>query len=151
MSAVSSLMTVALFMIAAIALFAFVEGGLNALLPKPSVEVHLSLNPSTIRENEIAQLTVSLKNLDLKTHQLKLAFDINPRILVYAGTEQLLQDDTFLLTLEASQPSDERIFTMTGVLEAKSSSCDYPISLKVYENGNELSKTWNDITLTIKK
>jgi hypothetical protein len=132
-------------------LFVSVEAGLQALLPKPSVEVHLSLDPSTIKENQSARLTLSLKNLDLKTHQLTIVFNVNPRIQVYAGTEQLLQNYTFSLRLEASQPADERVFTMTGSLEPGISSSDYPISLNVYDNGNELNKAWDDVTLTITK
>jgi hypothetical protein len=136
---------------AAIALFAFLGAGLHALAPKPPIEVHPSLNPSTIKEEESAQLTLSLKNLDLKTHQIKIVFDVNPRIVVYAGTEVLLQDHTFSLTLDASKPSEERVFTMTDLLETKISSSNCPINLKVYVDENELSKTWDDITLTIKK
>jgi uncharacterized protein (DUF58 family) len=123
----------------------------GALRPKPPIEVNVSLSPTTIKENEIAKLTLSLKNSDLKTHQIRIVFDTNPRILVYAGTEQLLRDYTFSLTLEASKPSDERVFTMTGVLEERVSSSDYPVTLKIYVDGNELAKTWDDAVLTVKK
>jgi hypothetical protein len=122
-----------------------------ALRPKPPIEVNASLSPTTVRENEVARLTLSLKNLDLKTHEVYIVFDVNPRMLIYAGTEQLLENNTFSLTLEASRSSDERIFTLTGFLEGKISSSDYPVSLKIYVDGVQLSKTWDDLTLTIKK
>lgn len=121
------------------------------LAPSPPISVKSSLDPSTIRENERAKLTLSFENSDLKTHDIKLVFDTSPRILIYAGTEQLLQDKTYSFTLEAVDPSEERVFTVTGSLEEKVSSCEYPINLKIYVDGNELQKTWDDIVLIVKK
>jgi hypothetical protein len=118
---------------------------------KPPIEVNLSLSPTTIKENEAAKLTVLLKNLDLKTHNIRFVFDTTPRISIYAGAEKLLADNAYSFTLEATDPSEEKVFTVKGSLEEKTSRAEYPIDLKVYVDGNGLLKTWDDILLDVRK
>lgn len=119
--------------------------------PRPPVGVLISLDPTIIRENETSKLTLSVENSDLKTHIITSFFDTSPRISIYAGNEQRLHDNTYSFTIEASDPSEERVFTVTGSLDEKVSSSDYPIALHVYVDGNALSKAWDDVVLTIRK
>ena len=119
--------------------------------PKPPIEVRCSLASSTINENEFSVLTVSIKNLDLKTHKITLVFDASSRISIYAGTERLLQQNMYTLTLDATDPSQQKVFTVSGSLDQKVSSAQYPLVLKVYVDGNELKKNWDDLLLTVKR
>lgn len=119
--------------------------------PKAPIEVAVSLNPTSIKENETSKLTLSVKNTDLKTHTIRFVFDTNPLIAIYAGSEQLLHNNAYSFAIEASDPSEERVFTVAGSLDEKVSSSDYPIAVHVYVDGNALSEAWNDVVLTIRQ
>ena len=119
--------------------------------PKPPVDIECSLDPLTITQNERSLLTISIENLDLKTHEIKFVFDASSRISIYAGTERLLEQNTYAFTLDATNPSERKAFTMSGSLDQKVSSAQYPILLKVYVNGNELAKNWDDLLLTVRR
>ena len=119
--------------------------------PKPPIEVAYSLEPSTIKENERSQLILTFNNIDLKTHEIGIVFAISHRISVYEGSERLLQENTYSFVLEATDPSEQRVFTVSGSLEEGTLSSQYPISFRVFVDGNELRKTWDDPILTIQK
>lgn len=125
-------------------------------VPKPPIEISkLSIEPSPVKEGEKSILIVSVKNLDLKTHEIKFIFDVGPRVLMYAGAEQLLPKSNsfyvYTFTLEAADPAEERVFAVTTTLEEGISSADYTLSLMVFIDGEELRKTWDDLALTVRK
>jgi len=132
-----------------------------AILFRPSsqqlpIEISdFSIKPSSVKEGNKATITVNVKNVDLKTHQIKFLFNVSPRVSMYAGAEQLLpKDNSFYVynfTLEAADPTEKRLFTVTATLEEGTSRVDYPLSLTVSFDGEELKKTWDDLTLTVEK
>lgn len=134
-----------------VALAIFVIFMSQSFQPKPPIEVMWSLDPSVVKENERSKLTLTFSNLDLKTHEVKVSFDTSPRILVYEGNEHLLQQNKYTFVLEASDPSEQRVFTLSGNLEAGTLGSQYPILFNVLVDGNELSKNWSDPVLTIQK
>lgn len=119
--------------------------------PKPPIEVVYSLEPSTIKEKERAHLILTLNNVDLSTHEIGIVFDISHRISVHEGSERLLQENMYSFVLEAADPSEQRVFTVSGSLEEGTLSSQYPISFRVFVDGNELRKTWGDPILTVQK
>jgi hypothetical protein len=42
------------------------------------------------------------------------------------------------------------VLTVQAMLEGKVSSTDYVVGLKVFVDGNEMAKSWNDFVLTIR-
>jgi len=119
--------------------------------PKPMVEVMYAIDPSTIKENERSKLTVTFKNVDLKTHEIAVAFEISPRISVYGGNEYLLQDNTYTFRLEATDSDERRVFTISGNLETGTISSQYLIHFSVYVDGDKLSQNWDTPILTIRE
>lgn len=119
--------------------------------PKPSIEVRCSLDPKTIKESERSELTLTLNNLDLRTHEIKILFDTSHRVSIYEGNEHPLQENAYTFVLEAADPSEQRVFSISGNLEAGTLSSQYPILFGIYVDGNELSKTWDAPVLTILK
>ena len=119
--------------------------------PKQPIEVVWSLDPSTIKENERSKLTLTFNNLDLKTHEIQVFFGTSPRISIYEGNEHLLQQNTYTFTLEASDPSEQRVFTLRGTLEAGTLSSQYLIPYSVCVDGKELPKNWDEPVLTIQR
>jgi len=119
--------------------------------PKPPIEVAYSLEPSTIKEGERSQLTLTFNNIALRTHEIEIVFDISHRISIYEGSERLLRENTYSFVLEATDPSEQRVFTVSGSLEAGTLSSQYPIAFRVFVDGNDLRKTWGDPILTVQK
>ena len=134
-----------------IALAAIIIVMLQPFSPKPSIEVAWSLEPPTVKENERSRLTLSFTNIDLKTYEIKVFFDTSPRLSIYEGNEHLLQQNTYAFTLEASDPSEQRVFTLSGTLEAGTLSSQYSIPFSVYIDGKELPKNWDEPILTIQR
>lgn len=114
-----------------------------------------SLDRSVIDVGENSTLTVVVENIDLKTHQVEYRFNASHRVLVYAGNEEVLPriDScyTFDYILGPVDPSTTKVFTISGTLEEGAWKATYPIFLIVYVDGEELEKTWNDLTLTVEK
>ena len=117
--------------------------------------VRFFIDRSVIKHGKNATITVAVENFDLKTHVVEYRFNVSHRLLIYEGAENLLprndSECVFTYTLEASIPSEERVFVVVGTLEEGVLSATYPISLAVYFDGNELEKTWSDLTLTVER
>ncbi len=125
-------------------------------IPKPPIKIkNYSLNPTSIRSGKHAVISLIIKNVDLQTHEVSLYFEVNPRVTIYAGAEQLLPKSdskySYTFTLNAENPSEDRVFTVTGTLEQGISRVEYPIKLEVIVDGKRIDKNWNDITLIVKK
>lgn len=125
-------------------------------VPKSPIEIsNFSIKPSFIKEGKRASITVGVRNLDMKTHEIKLIFKVSPRVLIFKGAEQPLPKEnsfyTYTFTLDAADPEEERIFTVTATLEEGISRADYPLSLSVLVDGKELRKTWKDLSLTVQR
>ena len=124
-------------------------------LMQPSEQVKFSIDRPVIKQGENATITVTVENFDKLTHDVEYKFNVNHRISIYEGAEKLLpligSQYTFNYTLEATIPSETRIFVVVGTLEEGISSATYPISLAIYFDGKEQEKRWNNLTLTVEE
>ena len=124
-------------------------------LPKPPIKIkEYSIEPSSIKAGKSATITMTIKNVDLKTHEISLYFKVSPRVIIYTGAEQPLpySDSRYVYTfsMSAEDPTEDRAFTLTATLESGSSRADYPIVLEVKVDGRIIQKNWKDITITVK-
>ncbi|MFQ5758695.1 MAG: hypothetical protein ACE5IF_03360 [Candidatus Bathyarchaeia archaeon] len=124
-------------------------------LKQPAGLVKFSIDRSVIKHGENATITVTVENFDKLTHNVEYRFRVNARVSIYEGAEKPLprigSQYTFNYTLEATIPSDTRVFVVIGSLEELVLSATYPISLTVFFDGEELEKTWSDLTLTVEE
>lgn len=123
---------------------------------QPTGQVKFSINRSVIKQDENATITVIVENIYRKEHIVEYRFEVREnRVTIYEGAERPLpligSQYTFNFTLNATVPSDTRLFDVTGTLEEGVSSATYPISLTVLFDGEELDKTWPDLALTVER
>lgn len=127
----------------------------QSFILKPIKVSKFSINPSSVKEGDKAIITINVKNLDLKTNEIKLIFSAGPRVSIYAGEEQLLlkSNNNYLYSfkMKAEDPTEERVFSVSVTLEEGISKADYHLSLTVYVDGEKMKKTWGDLILTVKK
>lgn len=113
------------------------------------------IDRSVIKQGENATITVIVENRDLITLSVEYRFNVSHRVLIYEGAEKLLPrigtEYTFNYTMGATDPSETKVFVVVGTLEEGISSATYPISLSVYFDGEELEKTWRDLTLKVEE
>lgn len=123
---------------------------------QPAAElVRFSIDRSVIKDGENATITVTFKNIQMKEYIVEYQFNASDRLWIYEGAERLLPrigaQYVFNYTLDASIPSETRVFVVVGTLEEGISSATYPISLAIYLDGEGQQKTWNDLTLKVEK
>ena len=121
----------------------------SSSLPKPPIDVNPSIDTSSIKVGQYATITISMKNNDLKTHQIEFYFETSPKISVFAGTESKLVDNRYAITMDATSVGDTRAFTLTGTLDNQASSSIFPLVLHVTVDGTELQKTWDDFSIQV--
>ncbi len=117
--------------------------------------VEFSIDRSVVKHGENATITIKAENFDMKTHEAEYRFASSDRLLIHEGAERLLprigSEYVFNYTLGAADPLDTKVFVVVGMLEDGISSATYPISLSIYFDGEELEKTWNDLTLKVER
>ena len=122
---------------------------------QPPGVVRFSIDRSVIKQRENATITVVLENFDLRTHKVEYRFNASDKVWIYEGAEKPLpRNDSqyiFNYTLEAADPSVTKVFVVIGTLGEDISSATYPISLSVYFDGDQLPKTWSDLTLKVEE
>jgi hypothetical protein len=122
-------------------------------LMQPTGPVNFSIDRSVIKQGENATITVTVKNFNMKKYNVTYWFKVNHRVSIYEGAQKPLpligSQYAFNYTLDATVPSDTRVFVVIGTLEEGISSATYPISLTVFFEGKELEKTWSDLTLMV--
>ena len=121
----------------------------NSSLPKPPIDVNPSIDTSSIKVGQPAKITIALKNNDLKTHEIEFYFETSPKITVFAGTENQLEDNRYTITMDATSVTDTRAFTLTGTLDNQASTSTFPLVLHVTVDGTELQKTWGDFSIQV--
>ena len=101
------------------------------------------------------ELHISIKNLDHKTHQIKIIFETGPRIMIYEGAESLLlktdQGYQYTFSIESEDPDAEKIFLVKASLEEGASMATYPITMKIFVDGTKINADWDDVELTVKR
>jgi len=122
---------------------------------QPDGPVQFSMDRSVIKNGENATITVSVKNIQMKEYKVEYRFNASGRLWVYEGAERLLPrvgaQYVFNYTMDASIPSETRVFVVVGTLEEGISSATYPISLAIYFDGEKLDKSWSDLTLKVEE
>ena len=117
--------------------------------------MEFSIDRLVIKHGENATITIKIKNFDMKTHKVEYRFTASDRLLIHEGGEELLPrigaEYVFNYTLGAADPSETKVFVIVGMLEEGISSATYPIYLSIYFDGEELEKTWNDLTLKVER
>lgn len=116
---------------------------------EPTIDISSSLTPNPISETEKATLTLSVENLDLSTHQIKFEFEINSFLTIHAGASESLNDNSYTFTLDASDPHEDRIFTVSGSVGEKTTSSNYVISVNVYVDGIQVPEEKQEIEITV--
>ena len=132
-----------------IAIILIAQSLYSGSLPKPPIDVSPSIDTSSIKVGQFATITISIKNNDLKTHQIEFYFATSPQISVFAGTESKLVDNRYAITMDATSVSDTRAFTLTGTIDNQAASSTFPLVLHVTVDGTELQKTWGDLSIQI--
>ncbi len=121
---------------------------------QPAAEpVRFSIDSAVIKRGENATITVTVENVEMKEYIVEYRFNASGRLSIYEGAERLLPrigaQYVFNYTLDASIPSETRVFVVVGNLEEGISSATYPISLAIYFDGEKRDKTWSDLTLKV--
>lgn len=142
-------MKLILLAVVIIAIILIAQGLYSSSLPKPPIDVNPSIDTSSIKVGQFATISISIKNNDLKTHQIEFYFATSPKLSVFAGTESKLVDNRYTITLDATSVSDTRAFTLTGTLDNQEASSTFPLVLHVTVDGNELQKTWGDFSIQV--
>jgi len=115
------------------------------------IKISYSLDPSTVKENEPAKLTFSITNINETFHDVQFVFNTSSRLKIYAGTEELLENNVYNFTIGYYERDQDREFTVVGSLEENIAGSKYQIHLQVRLDKQiipELSKT---IYLTVKR
>jgi hypothetical protein len=117
---------------------------------KSSVSLRASLKPSTIKVGENSRLTLQFENQDLESHQISCRFNTNQKVIIYSGNDPLAENE-YSFIIEASDPTEERIFIVNALLEDWISSSTYTIDVSLYIDGNEIVEESLELTLTVKQ
>ncbi len=114
-----------------------------------SVTLKAKLNPSTVKVGENSRLTLEFKNQDLESHQISCTFKANPKVTIYSGNDPLAENE-YSFILEASDPTEERIFNVNALLEEWITGSEYTIYVSLHVDGNELVEESQKLTLSVK-
>jgi hypothetical protein len=113
-----------------------------------------SLSSSSVKAGTASEIYLTIKNFDQKSHQIKLVFSVGPRVIIYKGAEQPLDQNqqgyTYSFTLAAEDPDIDKIFEVKASIEAGMSSATYPITLRIFVDGTEFTGSWDVLQLTVK-
>lgn len=123
--------------------------------PEPVRVLECSLDPAEVKAGQSSTLTVTLENLDKRTHTIKLYFSADPKVsFIKPNGEPLERNDssfTYTFVLESAQSTSVLQFLVSGKLSETVSFAGYPIYLEILVDGERISKSWQDLTLTIRK
>jgi len=119
--------------------------------PTPSlpIKISYSLDPSTVKENDPAKLTFSITNVNETFHDIRFVFNTTSRLKIYAGTDELLKNNTYNFTISSYERNQDREFTVVGSLEENIASSKYQIQLQVFLNEKIIPELSKIIYLTV--
>ena len=119
--------------------------------PTPSlpIKISYSLDPSTVKENDPAKLTFSITNVNETFHDIRFVFNTTSRLKIYAGTDELLKNNTYNFTIGSYERNQDREFTVVGSLEENIASSKYQIQLQVFLNEKIIPELSKIIYLTV--
>ena len=143
-------------LIVAVAILVYYIGFQPSSLPPPVRITRFSLDSLDIKEGQNTTLRVDIENLNrTRDHQIEYRFNVSKMVLMYApGGTLLNRVDSYYnynFTLETTDPSRTKEFTVTGTIHGDVQFSGYLLAFSVYVEGEELQKTWNDLTLTVRE
>lgn len=113
------------------------------------IQITYSLNPTTVKENELATLTFSITNTNETFHDLEFIFNTNSRLKIYIGTEEIFDNTPYRFTIGDFERNQNREFTVTGTLNENTASSKYQINLQVGLDQQILPDLSKTIYLTV--
>lgn len=144
-------------LIVAVALLVYFVGFQPSSPPQSVRITGFSLGSLDMREGENTTLTVVVENLNRSiNHQIEYRFNVSRMISIYAGRGGPLLNRvssyyTYNFTLEMTDPSLTKEFTVTGIIHEDVQFSGYLLVFSVYVDGEKLQKTWSDLTLIIRE
>jgi hypothetical protein len=119
----------------------------------PTVKIaKMDLTPTDIKVNGNSLLTVTIENLDKKTHNIELFFDTNPKVKIFSGAESLLSQVNnqyyYNFSLESADPDRTKQFAITAGIDAKTDSQSYPITIRLIADGKEIARESRSLKVT---
>jgi hypothetical protein len=112
-------------------------------------QITYSLNPTTVKENELATLTFSITNKNETFHDVEFIFNTNTRLKIYIGTEEIFDNTPYKFTIGEFERNQNREFTVTGTLAENTASSQYQINLQVKLDQQILPELSKTIYLTV--
>jgi len=113
------------------------------------IQITYSLNPTTVKENELATLTFSITNTNETFHDVEFIFNTNSKLKIYIGTEEILDNTPYKFTIGDFERNQNREFTVTGTLKENTVSSNYQINLQVSLDQQILPDLSKTIYLTV--
>ena len=113
------------------------------------IKISYSLDPSTVKENEIATLTFSITNNNETFHDIEFVFHTNSRLKIYSGTEEIFDNTPYKFTIGDYERTQNREFTVAGSLKENIASSKYQIQLQVSLDQQILPDLSKTIYLTV--
>lgn len=141
------LLVIIVFIIIVVVYIGFYQNPSNQNSP---VTLKASLEPSKVKVGENSRLKLEFKNQDLESHQISCVFEVNSKVIIYSGNDPLV-DNEYSLSLEASDPTEERILYVNALLEEWVSSSKYTIKVSFYVDGEELVEESQKLTLLVEE
>lgn len=113
------------------------------------LKISYSLDPSTVKENDPANLTFSIINVNKTFHEVQFIFNTDSRLKIYAGTEELLINNIYNFTIGFYEADQVREFTIIGSLEENIAESRYQIELQVSLDKQIVPELTRNIYLTV--
>ena len=113
------------------------------------IKITYSLNPTTVKENELATLTFSITNTNETFHDIEFIFNTNSRLKIYIGTQEIVDNSSYKFTIGDFERNQDREFTVTGSLKENTASSKYQIQLQVSLDQQILPDLSKTIYLTV--
>ena len=113
------------------------------------IQITYNLNPTTVKENELATLSFSITNTNETFHEIEFIFNTNSRLKIYIGTEEIFDNTPYQFTMGDFERNQNREFTVTGTLNENTASSKYQIYLQVKLDQQILPELSKTIYLTV--
>lgn len=140
-----------LILIVIIVISVIIYAGYISFEPESNLpfQITYSLNPTTVKENELATLTFSITNRNETFHDVEFIFNTNSKLKIYIGTEEILDNTPYKFTIGDFERNQNREFTVTGTLKENTVSSNYQINLQVSLDQQILPDLSKTIYLTV--
>jgi len=113
------------------------------------------VEPSQIKVSENATIYLSIVINDKEKHTVEITFETDPLVQVFKPSGEKLPriKDYYVynLSLDSTYEYIKLRFTVRGNLSGLVNAIEYPIILSIKLDGNLIPRTWNNVSLTVRK